>query len=489
MISFNFVPLTFIKDKIAIDRQLINTSMFKVVLEEFKSLKPLGSLLISTQYGYTASAKKIGRYRLLRITDINDGKVNWNSVPSCECEKPEKYQLKQGDILIARTGNNISYQVQGDVPDNTLFASYLIRLKCNTAVLLPEYLYLFLNSYAFWSQILKKQRGAILQNVNAKLMGELLIPYCSIEKQKEIIFNKNHQLKEAIEIENKKVLNIHNCVFSTKTELNFQLTLLKKLRQQILQDAVQGKLVPQDPNDEPASELLERIKAEKEKLVREQKIKKEKPLPLIAHEEIPFEIPENWVWCRLGVICTKITDGTHHSPPNTESGEFKYITAKNIKDEGIDLSNITYVSREVHKEIYNRCNPEIGDILYIKDGATTGIVTINNLPEEFSMLSSVALLKLPKVIHNKYLMYVMRSPFYYSATRNDMYGVAITRVTLNKINYSILPLPPLNEQHRIVTKVEQLMRLCDELEQSIQQNQKYTQELLQVVLKETLEPN
>ena len=227
---------------------------------------------------------------------------------------------------------------------------------------------------------------------------------------------------------------------------------------------------------------------EKEKLVREKKIKKEKTLPPIKPEEIPFEIPESWMWYRVGDICIKVTDGTHHSPTNTETGAFKYVTAKNIKETGIELSNITYISEDVHKQIYARCNPEKGDILYIKDGATTGIVTINNLSEEFSMLSSVALLKLPKIVSNKFLMYSMRSPYYYEATRNDMFGVAITRVTLEKIQNSILALPPLPEQIRIATKIEQLMTLCDELEQSVQQSQKYTQELLQVALKEALEP-
>ena len=103
------------------------------------------------------------------------------------------------------------------------------------------------------------------------------------------------------------------------------------------------------------------------------------------------------------------------------------------------------------------------------------------------MLSSVALLKLPKMMNNKFLMYAMRSPYFYDATRNDMFGVAITRVTLEKIQNSSFALPPLQEQNRIVSKIEQLMTICDELEQTIQQNKKYTQELLQVTLKEALE--
>ncbi|MDW0467796.1 restriction endonuclease subunit S, partial [Mannheimia haemolytica] len=103
--------------------------------------------------------------------------------------------------------------------------------------------------------------------------------------------------------------------------------------------------------------------------------------------EPPFEIPESWVWVRLGDICLKITDGTHHSPPNIDKSDFLYITAKNIKKDGLDLSKISYVTKEIHNEIFSRCNPEKGDILYIKDGATTGVSIINTLNEPFSMLS------------------------------------------------------------------------------------------------------
>ncbi len=271
-------------------------------------------------------------------------------------------------------------------------------------------------------------------------------------------------------------------------EQNYQTDTIKKLRQQILQDAIQGKLVPQDPKDEAASVLLEKIKTEKEELVKEDKLKKQKPLPPIKDEEFPFEIPKSWVWCRLGNICKSILDGTHFSPTNSQTGKFKYITAKNIKEFGIDLTNVTYITKEAHENIYSKCNPEKGDVLFIKDGATTGVVTINNLSEQFSLLSSVALLKIPKFIDNKYFMYAMRSPYYYNSTRNDMYGVAITRVTLIKIQNSMLPIPPIGEQKRIVKKVEELLKICDELEQEITQSKNFSQQLLQSALKEALAP-
>lgn len=248
---------------------------------------------------------------------------------------------------------------------------------------------------------------------------------------------------------------------------------IQKLRELILTLAIQGKLVPQDPKDQPASELLKEIEVEKQRLEKEGKLKQSKPLPEINLEEVPYELPDAWKWVRLGNCMLKITDGTHHSPPNGDAGDFLYISAKNIKEEGILLKNATYITKKIHDEIYSRCDPEFGNILYIKDGATTGIATINNLKEPFSMLSSVALLKQPTQIDNHYLLFTLRSPFFYSEMRAGMTGVAITRVTLKKMNDAIIPLPPLAEQRRIVVKIDRLMAHCDELEKlRAERNQK-----------------
>ena len=239
---------------------------------------------------------------------------------------------------------------------------------------------------------------------------------------------------------------------------------IKKVRGLILELAVRGKLVPQDPKDEPASELLKRIAKERARLEAEGVCRKAKQEPKVREDEQPFSIPGNWAWVRLSVATNKITDGTHHSPPNLPQGEFKYISAKNIKSWGVDLSGMTYVTKEIHEEIYSRCNPEFGDVLYIKDGATTGVAAVNTLTEPFSMLSSVALLKPSVGLFNRFLYFLMTSPVFYQEMRAGMTGVAITRVTLAKLNAAVLPLPPLAEQHRIVAKVDELMALCDLLE-------------------------
>ncbi|MEA1030707.1 restriction endonuclease subunit S [Pseudomonas sp. N-137] len=258
------------------------------------------------------------------------------------------------------------------------------------------------------------------------------------------------------------------------------------LKQTLLQMAVMGKLVSQHPSDEPACELLKRITEEKVQLVGEGKIKKQKSLAEIAEEEKPYVLPTSWVWGRLGELTLKITDGTHHSPTNTPSGDYKYISAKNIKSWGIDLTEITYVTNEVHQEIFSRCDPNKGDILYIKDGATTGITTINSLDEPFSMLSSVALLKPSIGLHNEYLLRAMTSPFFYREMRAGMTGVAITRVTLAKLNNAIIPLPPLAEQHRIVAKIDELMTLCDRLKICLTQARLLNEQLASTLIEQAV---
>lgn len=165
---------------------------------------------------------------------------------------------------------------------------------------------------------------------------------------------------------------------------------------------------------------------------------------------------ESWEERKLEEVCSKITDGTHNSPTNSLSGEYMYVTAKNIKDTGIDLSNITYVTKEVHKEIYSRCDVIYGDVLYIKDGATAGIATINTLKEEFSMLSSVALIRTDlKLAKNEFVKDYLN--YRKKEILKNISGSAITRLTLSKIKDILVPLPTFPEQHEIVRLIDDLL--------------------------------
>lgn len=168
----------------------------------------------------------------------------------------------------------------------------------------------------------------------------------------------------------------------------------------------------------------------------------------------PVSNPMGWEEKKLVQVCKKLTDGTHFSPESFATGAYKYVTAKNIRINGFDFSNITYISEEVHRPIYERCNPEYGDVLYIKDGVTTGIAMVNTLHEEFSLLSSVALLKQDRnVINGYFLCGVLNNAEMYSNIRMNMGGAAITRLTIAKLNEIQVIVPPIELQEQFATFV------------------------------------
>lgn len=182
----------------------------------------------------------------------------------------------------------------------------------------------------------------------------------------------------------------------------------------------------------------------------------------------PIRNPYGWYNDCLNNVCTKINDGTHCSPESFDKGDYMYITAKNIKQNGLDLSNVTYVSEKVHKPIYQRCNPEFGDILYIKDGATTGIATINTMKNEFTLLSSVALLKYDRsLINGYYLIHLLNSKEMYSKIRKNMGGAAITRLTIAKIKKIKVIVPPIDLQNQFADFVQKVDKSRFEIKKSI----------------------
>ena len=181
----------------------------------------------------------------------------------------------------------------------------------------------------------------------------------------------------------------------------------------------------------------------------------------------PLRNPLGWEKKKLQDVCYKLTDGTHFSPESYDQGDYKYITAKNIKLDGFDFSNITYVPESVHRTIYERCNPELGDVLYIKDGATTGIAMVNSLEEEFSLLSSVALLKQNReVIDGRFLCGVLNNSEMYKSIRSNMGGAAITRLTIAKLQKIMIIVPPLPLQNQFAAFVERV----DQQKQTVQQS-------------------
>ena len=242
----------------------------------------------------------------------------------------------------------------------------------------------------------------------------------------------------------------------------------KALRQKILDLAIHGKLVPQDPNDEPASVLLERIKAEKERLIKEGKIKRSKKSAKTSdtphYENVPFEVPESWVWCKFQ-DCMDVRDGTHDSPKYTQEG-YPLITSKDFKNGQFDFSKTRYISEVDYKNIIKRSKVDIGDILYSMIGGNIGSMIYIQHDNYFDMaIKNVALFKpyQNSDISTKYIAYFLESKI--KEYQAIAIGGAQPFVGLDIFRNTLVPLPPLAEQHRIITEIEKWLALIDQIEQ------------------------
>ena len=254
---------------------------------------------------------------------------------------------------------------------------------------------------------------------------------------KEFLFYYLFHLSERIKSEGHGGIMIH----TTKAEMEEREFNLPTLEEQIAISEILNKVMSViDKRKEELSVLDDLIKAR-----------------FVEMFGDPVSNPLGWEKKMLKTVCVKLNDGTHFSPESFEEGEYKYVTAKNIKESGFDFTNITYVSEAVHRPIYERCNPELGDVLYIKDGVTTGIAMVNTLNEEFTLLSSVALLKQNrKIMDGYFLAAVLNNENMYSDIRSNMGGAAITRLTIAKLNMIQIIVPPLKLQQQFADFVHQV---------------------------------
>ena len=264
------------------------------------------------------------------------------------------------------------------------------------------------------------------------------------------------------------------------SELTHQLDLVKQLRQSFLREAMQGKLVAQHPEDGNAKDLLKEIKAEKVKSG-----KKEKPLPPIKKEEIPFDIPDNWVWCRLGEICSKIGSGSTPKGSNYSTAGYPFFRSQNIHDAGLVYDDIKFVSPEVQRQM-NGTSVFANDILLNITGGSLGRCAL--VPSDFiegNVSQHVCIIR-PVLVNHRFLHLMILNPFFQKYIFSSTTGAGREGLPKYNLEQFIIPLPTLTEQHRIVEKLDQLMQHCDELEASIRTSQSQNEMLLQQVLREAL---
>ena len=427
-----------------------------------------GSISESIQYGYNAPAQDSGRIKMVRISDIQDGQVIWDSVPYCNIPENEidTYLLRKNDILFARTGGTVgkSYLVR-DVPEEAIYAGYLIRTRYSTS-LCPQYLKYFMESPLYWEQLKEGTTATAQPNCNGKTLGKMLIPIPPIEEQQRIV-------KKFEEID--PLLQQYGSAYDNSQKLN--VVFPDQLKKSILQLAVQGKLVPQDPSDEPASVLLERIHAEKERLISEGKIKRDKIESIIfrrdnSHyeksgkdeacidDEIPFEIPHTWSWIRWGSLSESIQYG--YNAPAQDSGRIKMVRISDIQDGQVIWDSVPYCNipeNDIDTYLLRK-----NDILFARTGGTVGkSYLVCDVPEEAIYAGYLIRTRYSASLCPQYLKYFMESPLYWEQLKEGTTATAQPNCNGKTLGKMLIPIPPKEEQHRIVAKIEELLPIINGL--------------------------
>ncbi|PMG18471.1 restriction endonuclease subunit S [Vibrio splendidus] len=398
-----------------------------------------------------------------------------------------QYRVVKNDLILALTRPYISDGLKVSMCPDSYHNSLLNqRVAAIRAYVNPEYAFFMLSSPYVLNTYKNRFSGSGLQpNLKMSDVTELVIPLCSEEEQHRIVAKVDElmTLCDQLEQQTEASIEAHQVLVTTllntltnsadadelmqnwaRISEHFDTLFtteasIDQLKQTILQLAVMGKLVPQDPNDEPAAKMLECIAEEKAQLIKEKKIKKQKALPPIADDEKPFELPKGWEWCRLQDITSKITDGDHKTPPRINAG-FPLLSAKNVRDGYLDTSNTDYIAQEYYIKSRERCLPESGDLLIVSVGGTIGRSSLVPEDSNFALVRSVALIK-PMIFDSSYLKYAMDSKLLQESIHKNKRGGAQPCLYLSEISKFPFSMPPLSEQRRIVEKVRELLQLCD----------------------------
>ena len=412
-----------------------------------------GNISQSIQYGYNAPALEKGIIKMVRISDIQNNKVLWEKVPYCIIEEKdiETYLLEVNDILFARTGGTVgkSFLVE-EVPEPAIYAGYLIRTRYSKE-LCPQYLKLFMESQLYWEQLKSGTIATAQPNCNGKTLGRMLLPIPPKAEQIRLV----QKLASLIPV-------LHRYAKTQQDLDNLNEGINDKLKKSILQEAIQGKLVSQIADEGTAQELLEQIRQEKQKLVKEGKFKKSALTDSVIFKgddnkyfekngkiekdisnEIPFEIPDTWAWSRLSNLVILLSGrDLEPSQYNSVSNGIPYMTgASNFRNGNLIKNRWTETPIVISI---------LGDLLITCKG-TIGEMSFNTIGDIHIARQIMALRS--SFVNLKYIQYYLSANIKKLQKQANSMIPGISRDTL--LN-ALVPLPPLIEQARIVSKIKQL---------------------------------
>lgn len=435
-----------------------------------------------------------GRFELNQVREmlIND-------------EELTKCQVQRGDLLICE-GGEAGRAAVWELEKNICFQNHIHRARFYCDIN-PYFYFRFFQKLGLSGEINKYRKGVGISSMSGKTLSSIPVPLPPIEEQKRIVAKVDQLMAicDQLEAQQQKRSNLvkHTRISALEALANAQrgeelqtawkrveenLSMLfehpedvEDLKKCILQNAVMGKLVSQNPDDEPAGELLKKIAKEKAELIKKGEIKRQNPLPEIRDDEKPFEIPVGWDWCRLNDVYD-IRDGTHNSPKSQKGNDtFPLITSKDFKNGIVDFSNAKRISKDDYEEIIRRSLVEEEDILFSMIGGNIGNQIMVYGITEFA-IKNVALFK----YYNKILSPPAFLKLFSENIAYDLQckasGGAQPFVSLSFLRQLIFALPPLEEQKRIVEKAQSLLSLCDTLQKQLAKSRKVAEQLAQSVV-------
>ena len=465
----------------------------------------VGSIINRISNGFSGVQNKEGNgFPLTRIESISESVINMGRVgysPSIPHDKLNYYRLNQGDILLSHINSDLHVGKTAIFHGNhELYHGVNLLLIRTSCLVSYDHIDLVFNQLRLSGYFLSVAQHAIGQSsINQSIVQSVLIPLPPLDEQHRIVAKVKElmALCDQLEQQSEAQLAAHQMLVETllatltdsadadelaqnwarlSTHFDTLFTTessIDALKQTILQLAVMGKLVPQDPSDEPASALLERIAAKKAQLVKEKKIKKEKPLPAISEDEKPFELPKGWKWCRLGALMPQFQNGAS-SRGDSGGIPITVLRLADIKDWKVSLADTRELS--IDSKSIDKYLLEKGDTLIIRVNGSSDIVgRFIGCDENYDAIYCDHFIRmrfLVEVFNTRYLS-LLGSSYIVRSKIADLFISTAGQKTVNQghISSIVLPLPSITEQNRIVAKVDELRTLCDQLKSRLQTSQ------------------
>ena len=383
-----------------------------------------------------------------------------NDYIECPTEKMLLSKIVKGDMLMCLSSQSDNPEPLGKtaiyrLDTYALLNQRVLKFRPYKDELTP-YLYYTINSFYFWYNVSHQGGGSAQANLKLNHVLDMQIPLPPLAEQKRIVA-KIEELLPKVEKYGKAQDEL--------TKLNEELP--ERLKKSILQEAIEGRLVPQDPNDEPASVLLQKIREEKEQLVKAGKLKKKDlEVKLISDDEIPFDVPKGWEWSRLSGIALDSADGPFGSNLKSEHyttrKEVRIIQLSNIGELGWKDNNSKYTTYE-HLDTISRSEAFPGDVIIAKMMPAGRAIICPSDDPKYVLSSDAVRFDFDKRLNRKFLYYAINSPVFINQVYSEVQGITRVRTSLSKLRFYLLPIPPIAEQNRIVEKLEQLLGEIDKL--------------------------